>query len=59
MKTSNANLSLIQSIILMPSIERNESMCINEKKSWTNPIKAHLENQTLLKDKKNTEKIKK
>ena len=33
MKTSNGNWLVIQSIMLAPSTERNESMCIDEKES--------------------------
>ena len=59
MKMSNTNWSIIQSIMLEPSIERNKSMCVNEKENWMDLIKAYLKNQTFPKDKKEVGKIKK
>ena len=42
--------------MLTPFIEKNEAMCVERKESWMDPIKAHLKNQTFLKDKKKAEK---
>ena len=58
MKLSIRNWSIIQSIVLAPTIERNESMCVVGKTSWVDPIKT-LRNGTLLKDKKVAKKVKK
>ena len=44
MKSSNANQTIIQSVMLMPSIEKNEFICIEDKESWIDPIKAYLKN---------------
>ena len=59
MKMSSKNQSIIWSIMLSPSIEKNDSMCIDEKKSWMDPIEMYLKNQTLSKNKRQAKKIKK
>ena len=45
--------------MLALSIERKKSMCVDEKESRMDPIKAYLKNETLLEDKREVEKIKK
>ena len=57
MRTSNANQLVIRSVMLTPTIEKNELMCVNEKECWINSIKASLRNQALLKDKWQAKKI--
>ena len=45
--------------MLALSIKRNESMCVDKKDNWMDPIKANLKNEALLEDKRQDEKIKK
>ena len=40
-------------------IERNESMCVEGKKSWMDPNKAYVRNNTLPEERKATKKVKK
>ena len=41
MKMFNVNQLLIQSIVLIPLIEKNKSICIDKKESWMHPMKAY------------------
>ena len=45
--------------MLAPSIEKRDSMCIDKKESWIDPIKAYLKNETFPEDRQQDEKIKK
>ena len=45
--------------MLAPLIEKSDSMCIDKKEGWVDPIKAYLKSETLPKDRKLAEKIKK
>ena len=56
-KLSIRNRSIICSVMLALTIEKNESMCVDKKVSWMDPIKAYLEVGTLSKDKKEANKV--
>ena len=45
--------------MLTTSIKRNESMCMDARKSCMDPIKAYLKTESLLKDRKEAKKVKK
>ena len=47
MKLCNENWSIICSIILMPMIDRNESMYVEKKVSWMDPFKTYFEAENL------------
>ena len=55
----NGNQSIIQSIMLAPSIQTSESMCVDKKDNKIDTIKGYLKNAALLMDKRKVEKIKK
>ena len=57
MKLSNKNQLVICSIMLALMIDRNESMCVDNKVSWMDPIKAYLEVRTFPEDKKEANKV--
>ena len=44
--------------MLAPLIQRNQSMCVDERESQMDPFKAYLKNETLLEDKRKAKKIK-
>ena len=45
--------------MLSSSIDKNESMCIEERVSWMDPIKTYLEDRTFSKDKKEADNVRK
>ena len=59
MKLSNGNQSIIHSVILALIIAGNESICMEGKLSWMDPIKAYLKFGTLSEDKKEVDKVRK
>ena len=59
MRLSNGNWSIIRSVMLALTIDRNKSMCIDGNTSWVDPLKAYLSSGTLLEHKKEDDKVKK
>ena len=57
MKTPKSINNLIDNVSTFN--KKNESMCINGKESYMNPIRAYLKNKAFFKDKKEVKKIKK
>ena len=53
------NQSMIWLVMLTPSIEKNDSMCVDKKEEWMDPIKVYLKNKTFLKEKRQAKKVKK
>ena len=45
--------------MLASTEDRNESMCVDKKESWMDPIQAYLEVGTLPEDKKEANKVQK
>ena len=42
--------------MLAPLIERNDSMYVDARESWMDPIKAYLKNESFTKDMKKAKK---